>query len=69
MIRLDKQSNQKDKVVELIAYTIDNPELELECLINNSPNKYKPTITHDNFIAIIKIFKGHPDFDTKAITK
>jgi len=69
MIRLDKQSNQKDKIVELIAYTIDNPELELECLINNSPNKYKPTITHDNFIAIIKRFKGHPDFNTKAITK
>lgn len=69
MIRLDKQTNQKEQILELIGYTLDNPELELECLINNSPNKSNPNITHANFISIIKRFKGNLDYNDKSTVK
>uniref|UniRef100_A0A6C0HLZ2 mRNA (guanine-N(7))-methyltransferase n=1 Tax=viral metagenome TaxID=1070528 RepID=A0A6C0HLZ2_9ZZZZ len=69
MIRLDKQTNQKETILALISHTLDNPELELECLINNSPNRNKPNITHDNFIAIIKRLKNHPDYIDKSTYK
>ena len=54
---------QKDNVLEALSYAIDNPEYELECLVNNSPTPFRPNIKHDNFIAIIKRFKGRPDFE------
>ena len=56
-------SQQKDNILEAISNAIDNPEYELECLVNNSPTPFRPNIKHDNFIAIIKRFKGRPDFE------
>ena len=53
----------KNNILEAINYAIDNPEYELECLVNNSPTPFKPNIKHDNFISIIKRFKGRPDFE------
>ena len=69
MIRLDKQTNQKDQILAVIGYTLDNPELELECIINNSSARNKSTITHDNFIALIKRLKNHPDYIDKTSHK
>ena len=63
MIHLDARTGEKDKILDLLRHSIDNPELELECLINNSNNRSNPNITYDNFIAIIKRFKGRPDFE------
>ena len=54
---------QKESILEALSYAIDNPEYELECLVNNSPTPFRPNIKHDNFIAIIKRFKGRPDFE------
>ncbi len=66
MIRLDKQTNQKEQILELIQNSLENSNLELECLFNNSPNKYKPNITHQNFISILKRFSKNPDFEEKT---
>ena len=57
-------THQKDNILEALSYTIDNPEYELECLVNNSPTPFRPNIKHDNFISIIKRFKGRPDFES-----
>ena len=48
MFRLD--TNEKENILEAIGQSIDNPEYELECLINNSHTPYKPHIKHNNFI-------------------
>jgi len=56
-------SHEKESILEAISYSIDNPEYELECLFNNSPTPFRPNIKHDNFISIIKRFKGRPDFE------
>ena len=56
-------SREKESILEAISYSLDNPEYELECLVNNSPTPFRPNIKHDNFISIIKRFKGRPDFE------
>ena len=65
MIRLDTQTGEKEQILELLNYTINDSNLELECLINNSPDRFNPSIKHNDFISIIKRFKGRPDFETK----
>ena len=57
-------SQEKESILDAISYSLDNPNFELECLINNSPTPFRPTIKHENFIAIIKRFKGRPDFES-----
>ena len=47
-------SQEKESILDAISYSLDNPNFELECLINNSPTPFRPTIKHENFIAIIK---------------
>ena len=69
MIRLDTQTNQKDKILEIISNAIDNDELELECLFNNSTNKSNYSVSHDNFMAVLKRFKNNPEYDAKTNTR
>jgi hypothetical protein len=69
MIRLDTQTNQKEKILEIISNAIDNDELELECLFNNSANKTNYSVSHDNFMAVLKRFKNNPEYDTKTNTR
>ena len=57
-------SQDKNNILEAIGYSIDNSSYELECLINNSNTPYNPNIKHDDLIAIIKRFKGRPDFES-----
>jgi len=61
--RMNISLNEKNSILESISYAIDNPEYELECLVNNSSTLFRPNIKHDNFISIIKRFKGRPDFE------
>jgi len=69
MIRLDSRANEKEQILEILNSAIDNDELELECLFNNSPNKFNPSVKHENFMSVLKRFKGHPDFDAKTNTR
>lgn len=69
MIHLDSRANEKEQILEILNSAIDNDELELECLFNNSPNKFNPSVKHDNFMSVLKRFKGHPDFDAKTNTR
>jgi hypothetical protein len=69
MIHLNSRAAEKDKILEVIGYAVDNPEYELECLINNSSNRHNPSITHDNFISIVKRFKGRSDFEDNTNTR
>lgn len=69
MIRLDTQTNQKAQILELLGNALDNDSLELECSFNNSDSKNNYTVTHDNFMSILKRFKNNPDFETKTISK
>ena len=46
MIHLDSRSGEKEKIIELITHSIDNPELELECLVNNSSNRNNANIPY-----------------------
>jgi hypothetical protein len=62
MIHLDSQAGEKDQILELLNHVIDNPAYELECLFNNSTNKFNPNITYNNFMSILKRFKNHPDY-------
>jgi len=57
-------SQEKESILDAISYSIDNPNFELECLINNSPTPFRPNIKHENFISIIKRYKGRTDFET-----
>ena len=56
-------SQDKESILETIGYSLDNRNFELECLIDNSSKPFRPTIKHDNFISIIKRFKGRPDYE------
>ena len=62
MIHLDSQAGEKDQILELLNHVIDNPAYELECLFNNSTNKFNPNITYNNFMSILKRYKNHPDY-------
>jgi hypothetical protein len=66
MIHLDSRAGEKEQIIELINTAIDNADLELECLFNNSNNKINYNITYNNFIAILKRFKNHPDYEVKS---
>ena len=57
-------SQEKEGILDAISYSIDNPNFELECLINNSTTPFRPNIKHDDFIGIIKRYKGRPDFES-----
>ena len=57
-------SQEKENILDALSYSLDNPNFELECLIDNSSTPFRPTIKHDNFIAIIKRFKGRSDFES-----
>jgi len=69
MIRLDSHTNEKEQILEILNIAIENDELELECLFNNSSNRTYYNITHENFMAVLKRFKKHPDFDVKTNTR
>lgn len=69
MIHLDTRANEKEQILEILNSAIDNDELELECLFNNSSNKFNPSVKHENFMSVLKRFKGHPDFDAKTNTR
>lgn len=69
MIKLDAQTNQKEKILELISNVIDNDELELECLFNNSSNRTNYSVSHDNFMSVLRRFKNNPEYDVKTNTR
>lgn len=70
MIRLNKNTNEKERVLEIINNAVDDSTLELECLINGGNiSQNIPTISHSSFILILKRFKHNPEFDTKISTK
>ena len=69
MIRLDSSKREKENILETIARAIEDPELELECLLINPISPTKSSITHDNFIAIIKRYKSSPEFDSSDNTR
>ena len=69
MIHLDSKLGEKDKILELINYAVDNSDLELECLINNSDNRTNYNITNTNFISILKRYKGNRDFEFNETTR
>jgi hypothetical protein len=69
MIRLDTQTNQKEKLLEILGNAIDNDELELECLFNNSSNKTNYSVSHSNFMSVLKRFKNNLDYDAKTNTR
>lgn len=69
MFHLDNKTGEKDKILELINYAVDNSDLELECLINNSSNRNNFNITHNNFISILKRYKGNRDFESHESTR
>ena len=65
MIRLDSHAGEKEQILELLNHTINDSNLELECLINNSDDRFNPSIKHNDFISILKRYKGRPDFEAK----
>jgi hypothetical protein len=65
MIRLDSHTGEKEQILELLNHTINDSNLELECLINNSDDRFNPSIKHNDFISILKRYKGRPDFEAK----
>ena len=65
MIHLDSHAGEKEQILELLNHTINDSNLELECLINNSSDRFNPTIKHNDFISILKRYKGRPDFEAK----
>ena len=65
MIHLDSHAGEKEQILELLNHTINDSNLELECLINNSSDRFNPTIKHNDFISILKRYKGRPDFENK----
>lgn len=69
MIRLDSHTNEKEQILEILNIAIENDELELECLFNNSSNRSYYSVSHENFMSILKRFKKHPEFDVKTNTR
>ena len=69
MIRLDSNENEKERILELLTATIDNPKFELECLFNNSSNRNNPNITYNNFMTILKRYNNNPEFETKTFSR
>jgi hypothetical protein len=65
MIHLDSRAGEKEQILELLNHTINDSNLELECLINNSDDRFNPSIKHNDFISILKRYKGRPDFEAK----
>ena len=69
MIRLDSKESEKERIIEFLTAAIENPQLECECLFNNSPNRNNPNITYNNFMSILKRYKNNPDFETKTFSR
>ena len=44
MIHLDSHAGEKEQILELLNHTINDSNLELECLINNSDDRFNPSI-------------------------
>ena len=64
-MKFDKQSNEKEKLIDLIRHSLTDPILELEALINiDDKNK----LVFNDFINILKRLKGQSIF-RKEITK
>ena len=73
-MKLDTQKDERNRIIKLIEYTLTNRDLELECLFTNNNNSAtqsttQNTITHSNFIDLLKRFKSDPNYDIKTLTR
>jgi len=67
MIHLDSRSGEKDKILELINFSVDKTNNELECLFYDDINNIRnPKINHTNFISLLKRYKSNPNFISKT---
>ena len=64
MIKLNSQKNEKGIITDLIDQSINNPELELECIISDNHQYSFNQVSYQQFINIIKRVKNKNQFES-----
>jgi hypothetical protein len=64
MIKLNSQKNEKGIIIDLIDQSINNPELELECIISDNHQYSFNQVSYQQFVNVIKRVKNKNQFES-----
>jgi hypothetical protein len=64
-IRLNKQTLDKEKIIQLLKQSVLNPTYELECIVGGDFNNKNGTVSFQQFNKIISRVNGKREFVTK----